>query len=344
LPHPGGGGETYVDTLCAMDGYRLTRLFLAPSPAPREAVPVLPRNALRVLREARAHDLIHVQGEVASAICLPSVATRPSVVTFNGLNLLRRSSGVKRVAARANLRLLLRAASRTICVSESERAELVEAVGAAATRRAVVIRNAPPTLPREPTAGERALVRSELGISSSTLLVLFVGSLVDVKDPLTAVRATREAERRGLAVRLVVVGDGPLRAEVERAGGTAVTMLGFRTDVERLLAGADLLVLPTLREGMPYAVLEAMAAGVVPVVSAVPGSIEAVGEAGVVAPVSDAAAFAGAFVRLALDETERLRLASLGRQRVEREFDVTEMRRRTAEVYDEVLRAAGNRR
>ena len=340
LPHPGGGGETYVDAVSAIDGYLATRLFLAPSPVPREAVPALPRGALRVLREAPRHDLLHVQGEVASTVCLPSLATRPSVVTFNGLHLLRRSTGVRRTASRLNLRLVLRAASRVICVSEDERAELANAVGEAAMGRAVVVRNASPKVERPPTPEERAAVRHELGVVEPTLVVLFVGSLVDVKDPLTAVRAAREAERRGLRLRLVVVGDGPLRAEVERAGGDVVTTLGFRTDVDRLMAGADLLVLPSLREGLPNVVLEAMAAAVVPVVSAVPGSIEAAGEAGVVAPVGDANAFADVFMRLAVDERERSRLASLGRERVEREFDVAEMRRRTAAVYAHVLGVA----
>ncbi len=227
-----------------------------------------------------------------------------------------------------------------ICVSEDERAELANAVGEAAMGRAVVVRNASPKVERPPTPEERAAVRHELGVVEPTLVVLFVGSLVDVEDPLTAVRAAREAERRGLRLRLVVVGDGPLRAEVERAGGDVVTTLGFRTDVDRLMAGADLLVLPSLREGLPNVVLEAMAAAVVPVVSAVPGSIEAAGEAGVVAPVGDANAFADVFMRLAVDERERSRLASLGRERVEREFDVAEMRRRTAAVYAHVLGVA----
>ena len=201
--------------------------------------------------------------------------------------------------------------------------------------------NASPKVERPPTPEERAAVRHELGVVEPTLVVLFVGSLVDVKDPLTvAVRALGEAERRGLRLRLVVVGDGPVSAEVERAGGDVVTTLGFRTDLDRLMAGADLLVLPSLREGLPNVVLEAMAAAVVPVVSAVPGSIEAAGEAGVVAPVGDANAFADVFMRLAVDERERSRLASLGRERVEREFDVAEMRRRTAAVYAHVLGVA----
>jgi glycosyltransferase involved in cell wall biosynthesis len=337
LPHPGGGGDTYVDSLAEIEDYRVTRVYLTSSPSLSNALTVVPRSAFRVLRVARAYDVLHVHGEVASAICLPSLGTRPSVVTLHGLNLLRRVSGVRRSAAKANLRLIVRAASKTICVSESEHRDVIEAVGPDAAHRVVVIRNGLRASP-PPTPDERAAVRAELGVPDSTSVVLYVGPLLPHKDPLTAVRAAREASRRGLNMQLVVVGDGSLRGEVEREGGEIVSLLGARSDVQRLLAAADLLVLPSLREGLPYVVLEAMAAGVVPVVSEAPGSAEAVGGAGAVVPFGDVSAFADAYVRVLSDETERARLALQGRKRVAHDFEVGEMIRRTREVYDEVLR------
>ncbi len=84
LPHPGGGGETYVDALAAMEGYRFERLFLAPSPRPAKALRALPRTTLGVFRAA---DVLHVHGEVAAGICLPVLAARRSVVTLHGLHL-----------------------------------------------------------------------------------------------------------------------------------------------------------------------------------------------------------------------------------------------------------------
>ena len=70
LPHPGGGGETYVDALAVMDGYRFERAYLASSSSPVGARASILRNALRVQRSARSFDLVHVVGEVASALCL----------------------------------------------------------------------------------------------------------------------------------------------------------------------------------------------------------------------------------------------------------------------------------
>src|SRR3989442_12626622 len=103
-----------------MDRYRFTRTFLAPGPRGAGTIRAVVRNGAHVPFAARRHDLIHVHGEVASAVCLPSLAMRPSIVTLNGLHLLRRVSGPGREAANVNLRLLVRAAGRTICVSESE--------------------------------------------------------------------------------------------------------------------------------------------------------------------------------------------------------------------------------
>ena len=86
---------------------------------------------------------------------------------------------------------------------------------------------------------------------------------------------------------LLVAGEGPLSAQVAARAGPAVRPLGFRSDPGALLAAADLLVLPSEREGLSLAVLEAMAHGRPVVVSDGPGNPDAVGEAGVVVPVGD---------------------------------------------------------
>ena len=119
LPHPGGGGETYVNALASIEGYRAERTYLAGA-----------------LWRLHSHTLLHVHGEVAAGACLPALMLRPSVVTLHGLHLLRRVEGVARTVAVANLRLVLQAAKRTICVSQAEMTDLVEAVGAEAARRA----------------------------------------------------------------------------------------------------------------------------------------------------------------------------------------------------------------
>jgi len=346
LPHPGGGGETYVNSLDRMDGYAFERFYLAPSSTPRDALRSLARTAFEVQFEARKHDLIHVEGEIASAICLPSLALRPSVVTLNGLHLLRRVDGAKEEAAKANLRLTLAAASRVICVSESEHADLIGAVGERAARRAVLIRNG--IEPLDPaSAEEREEARAMFGLPPDVTVGAWLAGLDEHKDPRTAVLAAIDVARAGTPFVLLVAGDGPLRAELTRTADAsetdAVRMLGFRRDGRRVLAAADLFVLSSRREGLSFSVLEAMSIGLPAVVSDGPGNSDAVGDTGVVVPFGDVRGFADAFAGLARDVDERARLGARARTRVLERFGGDEMVRRTRDVYQEALTERGGR-
>jgi glycosyltransferase involved in cell wall biosynthesis len=326
LPHPGGGGETYVDALGAIPGYRSSRVFLAPSRTPTGSQ--LARGVVEAFRRAPAHDLVHVHGEVASGLCLPLLATRTSVVTLHGLNLVRRLSGVRRQGATLNLRAVLRAADRTICVSSAERDHLAGVVGLAAARRALVVHNGV-RLPPRPSADERAGVRRQLGLEESQPLAIWVGALEELKRPLAAVHAATLA-----SVGLLLVGDGPLRSEVERAARGPIRVLGQRDDLPRLLAAADFFVLTSGREGLAFSLLEAMAHGLPPVVTDLRENLEAVGDAGLPVPGDDVAALAEAFRTLAEDEGARVLLGERARRRIAERFDRTAMIRRTGAVYD----------
>jgi glycosyltransferase involved in cell wall biosynthesis len=349
LPHPGGGGETYVNSLDRMDGYAFERFYLAPSPVPRDAVRTLTRTAFEVQIEARKHDLIHVEGEVAGAICFPSLVLRPSVVTLNGLHLLRRVDGVKKRVAKANLRLMLVAASRVICVSESEYADVIGMAGERAGRRAVLIRNGI-ELPDPPSAEEREEARALFGLSPDVAVGAWLAGLDEHKDPRTAVLAAIRVARAGVPFVLLVAGDGPLRAELTRTADTsetdAVRLLGFRRDGRRVLAAADFFVLSSRREGLSFSVLEAMSIGLPAVVSDGPGNSDAVGDAGVVVPAGDVRGFAVAFERLTRDVEVRDRLGARARTRVRERFGADEMVRHTRAVYQEALaeRRRGRRR
>lgn len=339
LPHPGGGGETYADALTLMDGYRFDRVFLASGP---EAALDALRSGIGIPLRARHFDLVHVHGEVAAGICLPTLALRRSVVTLHGLNLFRRTTGAAHAAARVNLRLVVRAATATICVSNSERADVVQAVGRRSERRLAVIHNGVAAA-SPPTIADRKRAREVVGVGESEVVGLFVGSLEAHKDPLAAARAAAAVAAEGGALRLLVAGDGPLRGDVDRleqATDGAVRALGFRTDIQTLLKASDFLVLPSLREGFSYAVLEAMASALPVVVSDAPGNVEAVGDAGIVVGRGDTDGFVVAFRRL-LDAGTRRRLGERAHERVRRDFGVEEMVGRTREIYGRILAGRG---
>jgi glycosyltransferase involved in cell wall biosynthesis len=146
----------------------------------------------------------------------------------------------------------------------------------------------------------------------------------------------------------VFAGDGPLRSTLEvqtRSLGLdeRVTFLGYRTDIADLLAACDVFVLPSLYEGLPLSVLEAMAAGKPVVATRVGGTAEAVldGESGLLVPPADPIALTAAIRSVVNDHALAQRLASVAQQRVEQEFSTENMINQTTAVYAELLARRG---
>jgi glycosyltransferase involved in cell wall biosynthesis len=329
LPHAGGGGDTYVDVLDGMEGYSFKRLYVTPERKP--GFGQVAAGVLDLRRVLHGYDLLHVHGEGAAGMLLPLVALKRSVVTLHGLHLLRRVGGIRRQAATLNLQAILRAASRTICVSNAERAQLATVVGPEAIRRTVVVHNGTEVAPPS-SASSRTAVRQELALDPSAPLAVWVGSLDERRDPFVVARAALRT-----STPLLFVGQGPLRAGVERLARPPVHVLGQRDDVPRLLAAADFFVLMSEREGLSFALLEAMGHGLPTIVADVPENLEAVGDSGIAVPYGDEEATARALRRLAGDGEERAKLGAEARRRVANLFSLDGMVARTRAVYDDVL-------
>jgi sugar transferase (PEP-CTERM/EpsH1 system associated) len=181
-----------------------------------------------------------------------------------------------------------------------------------------------------------------------TVVIGTVGRLAPVKDPVTLVRAflrlleyIPDAKRR---LRLAMVGDGPLRAQIEdllvTAGATdKVWLAGARDDVSALLRGLDIFVLPSLAEGISNTILEAMATGLPVVATRVGGTPDLVieGVTGTIVPPADVAAMADALKMYIERPDLRHKRGRAGRERVEREFDMAKMVRSYQSVYDALL-------
>lgn len=127
--------------------------------------------------------------------------------------------------------------------------------------------------------------------------------------------------------RFIVFGDGPERERLENLIAESelsavMSLPGFRSDLDELIANADLAVLPSFNEGLPNAVLEASAAGVPVVATRAGGTPEAIvdGETGWLVPVGDAAAVASAIRCLLDDSDKRKRIGEAGREFVRTEF------------------------
>jgi glycosyltransferase involved in cell wall biosynthesis len=153
-----------------------------------------------------------------------------------------------------------------------------------------------------------------------------------------------EAAARIPQALFVFAGDGPERESLEaqaRQLGVSdrVVFLGYRQDIPDLLASCDLFVLPSLFEGLPLSILEAMAAGKPVVASAIGGTDEAIlhGETGLLVPPADPAALAAAIQTVLSNPLLARRLAAAGKARVDREFSVGAMVQRVTQIYEEIL-------
>lgn len=194
---------------------------------------------------------------------------------------------------------------------------------------------------RSPEA--RAAVRSELGVPADAPVVACVGRLEPVKGVDILLDAWPAVTRRCPAAVLLIVGDGPLRAELEEQAGPMaesgeVQFLGYREDVERIFAAADVAALPSRHEGLPRVALEAIATGC-PVVAArvggVPEIIRPEREGLLVLP-DDPEGLAEALLRVLGDPTLRRQLGEAA-HRTARRYGLPAAGPRLERIYRRVL-------
>jgi len=336
LPHPGGGAETYIDLLEGLEGYRHRRLPLSVTRSRLRGVPSVLGRRRRIVHLGRDADLVHVHGDMAAMLTAPALRGRPLVITSHGLHRLRRARGASAWLVRRRLRAAIEASTRTICIAQDEREDLASILPPSLRRRLVVVPNGVPVAaPASPA--RRADARRSLGLGDGEVAVLFAGRLERRKDPLGAVAAVEEARARGSEVVLLIAGGGPLEREVLAREGAGVRPLGHRDDLEDLYAAADLFLLPSHREGMSFALLEAMAHGLAPIVADGTGNAETIGDAGAVFPAGDVAAMSELLAGLAADPAARARLGSAARERVRAEFGLERFLAATREQYEAAL-------
>jgi glycosyltransferase involved in cell wall biosynthesis len=196
--------------------------------------------------------------------------------------------------------------------------------------------------PPGPPAGNDG-VRAELGIPEDAPVVGTVANFTAAKDHATLLRAAAQVRRAIPSVRFVLVGQGPLEAETRRLAGRlgleeTVVFAGFRTDATRLMAGFDAFALSSTYEGLPIALIEAMAVGVPAVVTRVGGTPEVVADGvhGYLVPPRDPAALAAGLTRMLEDRPLRDRLGAAAAARAQ-DFDIRKAVRRMEQVYARLL-------
>ena len=345
-----GGAETYVARLVQELAGRIAPIVITSDPVPprlREALP--PGVPLRTVEG------VGRKGDVAAILRLIGAvrATNPDVVHVNqstpahnryGL-LAARLSGAPTVATvhspepvtsrlqKFLLPVLYRGVRAVVAVSSETHNLLADTLGVDAAAVRVMLNGVPVPDSSPGTRGSR-----------STLRIGGMGRLVPEKAFDVLIDAFALALPEHPDVELLIAGDGPGRAALEtRAAGLPVRLVGDIADPPAFLRDLDIFCLSSQREGLPFALLEAMALGV-PCVATDVGQIRsALGDAVLIVPKGQPGALSDALRRLMGDPVARTTLGDRGRSLVRARHDVRLMATSTMELYQHAVPAEGRR-
>ena len=278
-----------------------------------------------------------------SALAKPLCGFRPKVIlTEHGRHYPDRVSPLRRAVNRLALDRLADAV--TACCRFS--AEGLSRTDGFAGARIEVIENGIEVDRYGPPA-DKALAKADAGLNSDRRYLIHVARHHPVKDQPTLLRGFAAAAPDLPGVDLLMVGDGPLRAELEALAvelrvPDRVTFLGIRTDIPDLMRAADAFALTSLSEAASLTLLEAMASGLPAIATAVGGNPEIVRHEreGLLFPRGDASACADAIRRVFRDPALAARLGTAGRARAVERYQLS----RTVEEYFRLYcRLAGGR-
>jgi glycosyltransferase involved in cell wall biosynthesis len=233
-------------------------------------------------------------------------------------------------------------AAHMVAVSHDLRRFLEERIGIAHDR-ITVIHNGVDMIQRGSLDQVRRL-KSEFGVGENAFVIGIVGSLYPIKGHAYLFHALRSVLLHHPKTQLLVIGQGDLEQTLKRKVSElgieqAVSFLGLRNDVPRVLSLLDLFVLPSLSEGLSVALLEAMSAGVPVIASKVGGNPEIVvdGETGYLVPPERSEELASRIIELMSNRESTRLLGERGRERVAREFTTARMLERYQDLYDSCL-------
>ncbi|MCK4546907.1 MAG: glycosyltransferase family 4 protein [Candidatus Eisenbacteria sp.] len=317
------------------------RVFEAPEPALPD-----PRHWISVYRYLRrvGAEIFHVNlpGPYdAQRGSLPIVgkAAGARVVTTEHLPMFRGGWG-RRLAKRASHPFV----DLTITVSDTN-VDCLRTIHGMKHSRIERVYNGVDLAEYSPASNAEEL-RRNLGLEEGEKAIGIIGRLDAQKRHDLFLEAAREVHARHGEARFLVVGDGALRASLEAMAGrlgieSVVRFLGYREDMPAVLGALDVVVFSSSHEGMPFAMLEAMAMGKPVVTSDVFGISEVIrdGHTGRLVAPGDSRAIAEALTDL-LKSAERTRLlGARARETIAGGFTLEGMRRRTAELYESLIPA-----
>ena len=185
-------------------------------------------------------------------------------------------------------------------------------------------------------AGKREALLGEISADKDSIILLSVGELSDRKNHSVSIKALSEIKNEN--VHLVIAGTGEKREEFlslakELGVDGRVHLLGFRTDIAELLKSADIFLFPSIQEGLPVALMEAMSCSLPVICSAIRGNIDLIDDScGVLCGATDVSAFSKAIQKLIADPDTRKAMADKALER-SKNYDIKIIEKHMKDIY-----------
>ena len=286
-------------------------------------------------------DLVHAHGTRAASNTLRAARKLklPLIYTVHGWSFNDSLSPIKHLLRRKTEEYITRRTTLNICVSHSNKEAGKEFLRGFDSE---VIYNGI-SLDRFQHDIDCADIKREISKEEGQVWVGFLARMTMQKDPLTMVEAFALAQNENQALRMLMVGNGELDDEVQNRIDTLglqdrIVRLPFRRDVPNLLATLDIYCLPSLWEGLPIGVIEAMAMKKPVIASKVDGTVELIGEGeGVLIPVRDPVSLSKAVLQLANNESLRRSMGESSFLKIQQHFLIESMVSKIEKHYSALL-------
>ena len=291
-------------------------------------------------------DLVHAHGTRANSNVFKAASALklPLVYTVHGWSFHVDQPWLVKKLRIMGERFLTSRSQQNICVSVSNQKTGIDTIPGF---NSIVINNGI-NQKKFDAAGQYRDIRKELNVPANACLVLFIARFTNHKQPLVLIRAFIKALEKNPDLYLLMVGDGDQKEEALQLvklsnAGKQILFQPFGQDVPHLLAAADIFVLPSLWEGLPIGLLEAMSMGKAIIASNVDGTKDIIssGQNGILIELNNLEAeLPQAILNLASNESQRKELGNMAIQTVQNNFNAAQMTRQIETVYQKLLKKA----